>query len=230
MSSEILFTIAGKTGCITLDGLRRPEFINHIQEIRAERRTDFNVDIRSSSKPAFNLEITDPRHATFFISISQVLRSYGYMTIFKALLQGMLMDEGIILLHGVSDKAGNITISGTETGWYDALVDKPSKYERLVVVRKQKNSYYIHRDFLKRGHNEGSTEVSDLKTPQGLTPDIELLFRSTWFYFFFSHFFARYRREFLPKIMGEALKTKLVDFASCITYNEPHVLHQKQRV
>ncbi len=219
MKTRIRFRIGGKKGMVEFKGMRVPEFAGYIRQSQFRGTPDFTVAVDETSDPTFSLELASTRKGFLHVATGQRMHPYGLMTAFKALLQALLIPENVVLFHGRGNGSGVITVNGAETGWWDEMIPPESKYTRLIVVAKKNGIYREYRDFFRETGPVSETPVSSIRTPDGGEVGEETLFRSTWFYFFFSHFFMKQRKRFLPSGMEKRMRSLLVDFRKSLAYN-----------
>lgn len=218
LNTHIRFRIGGKKGLLQFKGTVIPEFAGYIRESAYRGTPDFTIIVDETADSKFSLELVSGRIGFLHVAPGQNMHPYGLMTAFKALLQALLIDKHVVLFHGKGDGAGRITVNGMDTGWWDRMSEPESKYRRLAVVAKQKDGYHEFHDFLRDGLTSGAP-LKAVRTPGDGRVSEEELFKSTWFFFFFSHFFGKQRERFLPQEMTQRMRDLLIDFRKSLAYN-----------
>jgi hypothetical protein len=199
INRQIRFQVGGKKGVLFLEVSRIPAFISYIREAGFTGAPDFVIKAEETDDPSFSIDIQSKQEALMRISRSQVMHPYGLMTVFKALLQAVLIDEDIILFHGRSDGAGVLMVNGTETSWFDSPANTESRFKRLVIAAKAGNRYLEYSDLLAGADAIPPVIIRSCISPSGFVCDERFLFESTWFYFFFYHFIRNTGKlSFLP--------------------------------
>lgn len=216
----MLFHIADSIGKITVATEKRPFFIQKIKPLNTNRTEDFEIVVGETAGSRYNLKVLSAKKAYIYISEKQNLPDYGYMTIFKAVLQALLMNKHIILFHGVVDSDGYLLMNGSKTDWFDRLDKKSDVYGRLITVKKINGVYRMYFNFLKEDFSENSTPVGGIRFvgDGGIVKQSDtgsLLLQSTWYYLFFEHF-RKGPNGFLPRLQTEHLNSVLNDFQSSL--------------